>query len=156
MTMSWLPGWLVFSAIALVLWGITGVTQKLSTNHISSQLSFIWFAYAMIGISAVLAMVVPIHYHTDASIFWLAVAGGALNGLGALTSFSALESGGKASVVISLVSLYPLLTVGIAVTLMHEKLTARQGVGIVLAIIAGVLLSVEPEQSADVKSKADS
>ena len=145
MNMSLIPGWLIFSVIALVLWGITGITQKLSTNHISSQLSFIWFAYAMIAISAVLALVVPIHYHTQAVVFWFAIAGGTLNGLGALTSFTALESGGKASVVISLVSLYPLLTVGIAITLMHEKLTAAQGVGIVLAIIAGVLLSMEPQ-----------
>ena len=43
------------------------------------------------------------------------MAGGALNGLGAWTSFRALESGGKASIVISLVSLYPLLTVLLAV-----------------------------------------
>jgi drug/metabolite transporter (DMT)-like permease len=154
MNMAWLPGWLTISAIALILWGITGVTQKLSTNHISSQLSFIWFAYAMIAISTVLAVAVPIHYHAQAVVFWLAVAGGALNGLGALTSFTALESGGKASVVISLVSLYPLLTVGIAVTLMHEKLTATQGVGIVLAIVAGVLLSLEPH-STDSKENVD-
>lgn len=154
MNLALIPGWLIFSAIALILWGITGVTQKLSTNHISSQLSFIWFAYAMIGISAVLALVVPIHYHTQSVIFWLAVAGGTLNGLGALTSFSALESGGKASVVISLVSLYPLLTVAIAVTLMHEKLTASQGVGIVLAIIAGILLSMEPSPAGSMPGTA--
>ena len=108
----------------------------------------------MIGISAVLALVVPIHYHTQGVIFWLAVAGGTLNGLGALTSFSALESGGKASVVISLVSLYPLLTVAIAVTLMHEKLTASQGVGIVLAIIAGILLSMEPSPAGSMPGTA--
>ncbi len=154
--MTWIPAWLIFSAVALVFWGITGVTQKLSTNRISSQLSFVWFAYAMIGISAVLAATVPIQYHTRPLIFWLAVAGGALNGLGALTSFTALESGGKASVVISLVSLYPLLTVAIAVTVMHEKLTAVQGAGIVLAIIAGILLSMEPPQhEGSVKTSAD-
>ena len=59
--MGFLPGWLVFAAIALVFWGITGVTQKLSTNNISSELSFIWFAYAMIAISVVLALTVPIN-----------------------------------------------------------------------------------------------
>lgn len=142
--MSFIPGWLIFAAIAMVFWGITGVTQKLSTNYISSQLSFVWFGYAMIVISAALAATVHVHYHTQAAIFWLAAAGGTLNGLGALTSFAALESGGKASIVISLVSLYPLLTVAIAVTLMHEKLTALQGVGIAVAIFAAVLLSMEP------------
>ncbi|PYX78932.1 MAG: hypothetical protein DMG70_29860 [Acidobacteria bacterium] len=142
--MGFLPGWLIFAAIALVFWGITGVTQKLSTNNISSELSFIWFAYAMIAISVVLALTVPMRYHVRPLIFWLAVAGGTLNGLGALTSFTALESGGKASIVISLISLYPLVTVALAVTVMHERLTIVQAFGIVLAIIAAILLSLEP------------
>lgn len=141
--MRLIPGWMLFATIALVFWGITGVTQKLSTNRISSALSFVWFSIAMIVISVVLALTVPIHWHPPALILWLSIAGGTLNGLGALTSFAALESGGKASVVISLISLYPLLTVGIAVLFLHERLTPIQIAGIVLAIIAAILLSME-------------
>jgi transporter family protein len=143
--MALLPGWLWFAAIALMFWGVTGVTQKLATNRISSELSFIWFAYAMIAISATLALFVPIHWHVRSLIFWAAVGGGTLNGLGALTSFTALESGGKASVVISLISLYPLVTVAIAVTFLHERLTAAQAVGVGFAIVAAILLSLEPK-----------
>ena len=143
--MSPIPAWLIFAAIALVFWGVSGVTQKLSTNRISSELSFLWFAYAMIAISAVLAFTVPMHWHVRPLIFWLSVAGGALNGLGALTSFTALESGGKASIVISLISLYPLLTVGFAVLVLHERLTGVQAAGIVLAVFAAILLSLEPK-----------
>ncbi len=139
-------GWLLFATIALVFWGLTGVTQKLSTNRISSELSFLWFAYAMIAISLVLLATVPMHWKVTSSVLWLAIAGGALNGLGALTSFAALESGGKASVVISLISLYPLLTVAAAVLFLHEHLTLVQGAGIVLAIAAAVLLSIEKKQ----------
>ncbi|MGA8151871.1 MAG: EamA family transporter [Terriglobales bacterium] len=140
-----IPSWILFAVIALVFWGITGVTQKLATNRISSELSFLWFAYAMIAISLVLLMTATMHWHVRPFIFWLAVAGGALNGLGALTSFTALESGGKASIVISLISLYPLLTVAFAVTVLHERLTTAQGLGVGLAIIAAILLSLEPK-----------
>jgi transporter family protein len=140
-----IPSWILFASIALVFWGITGVTQKLATNRISSELSFLWFAYAMIAISLVLLVTATMHWHVRPLIFWLAVAGGTLNGLGALTSFTALESGGKASIVISLISLYPLLTVAFAVVVLHEKLTAAQGVGIALAIAAAILLSLEPK-----------
>ena len=143
--MHFISGWMWFAAIALVFWGITGVTQKLATNKISSELSFIWFAYAMIAISATLALVVHIQWHVRPLIFWAAVAGGTLNGLGALTSFTALESGGKASVVISLISLYPLVTVAFAVTVLHERLTLGQGIGVGLAILAAILLSLEPK-----------
>jgi bacterial/archaeal transporter family protein len=143
--MSFLPAWMWFAAIALVFWGVTGVTQKLATNRISSELSFLWFAYAMIAISLTLAVFKPIHWHVPAKIFWAAAVGGALNGLGALTSFTALESGGKASVVISLISLYPLVTVALAVTILHERLTSAQAVGVGFAIVAAILLSLEPK-----------
>ena len=136
--------WIFFAAIALVFWGITGVTQKLATNRISSELSFLWFTYAMVAISLVLAATVTLHWQVRPLIFWLAVAGGTLNGLGALASFKALESGGKASVVISLISLFPLLTVAFSVLALHEKLSLGQGVGVLLAIVAAILLSLEP------------
>lgn len=141
--MSFIPAWLLFATIALIFWGITGVTQKLSTNRISSQLSFLWFAWAMIFISAMLAITVPIQWHLRPLILALSILGGVLNGLGALTSFAALESGGKASVVISLISLYPLLTVAVAVLFLHERLTTLQALGAVVAIIAAILLSIE-------------
>ena len=136
--------WVFYAAIALVFWGITGVTQKLATNRISSELSFLWFAYAMIAISLVVALTGPLQWHVQPLILVLAVVGGTLNGLGALTSFKALESGGKASIVISLISLFPLLTVAFAVVVLHEKLSLAQGAGVVLAIIAAILLSLEP------------
>ena len=139
-----IPAWILFAVIALVFWGITGITQKLATNGISSQLSFMWFAYSMIAISAVLMVIAPMHWHVRPLIFWLAVGGGTLNGLGALTCFVAMESGGKAAIVTALISLYPLLTVAFAVIVLHERLTAGQGLGIVLAIVAAILLSMEP------------
>ena len=42
--------WLGFAILALVFWGITGVTQKLSTNSISSERSFLWFCWAMVAL----------------------------------------------------------------------------------------------------------
>jgi bacterial/archaeal transporter family protein len=152
--MSLIPPWLLFATIALILWGITGVTQKLSTNRISSQLSCLWWALAMVAISAVLAFTVPLQWHIRPLILALSILGGVLNGLGALTSFAALESGGKASVVISLISLYPLLTVAIAVLFLHERLTPFQALGAVMAIVAAILLSIEaPSATASLIAK---
>jgi transporter family protein len=136
--------WIVFAGVALVFWGASGITQKLATNRISSALSFLWFAYAMIAISLAVGLTTTIDFHVRPTIFWLAVVGGTLNGLGALTSFMALESGGKASIVISMISLFPLVTVAFAVFALHEKLTWVQGAGVVIAIVAAILLSLEP------------
>ncbi|PYV25526.1 MAG: hypothetical protein DMG27_09560 [Acidobacteria bacterium] len=138
-----LPIWLFYAVIALVFWGITGVTQKLSTNAISTQLSFLWFVYSMMVIAVVTLITVPIQWHMTARVFWLAVIGGALNGLGALTSFAAFERGGKASIVVPLCYLFPVVTVVLAMTFLHESLTRTQAIGIALALAAAVLLSQE-------------
>ncbi|MGA8088890.1 MAG: DMT family transporter [Terracidiphilus sp.] len=135
--------WLGFAVLALVLWGITGVTQKLSTNRISSERSFLWFCWAMVALSAVVLLIARPHWGLARIVVLSAIAGGALNGLGAWTSFRALESGGKASIVISLVSLYPLLTVVLAVAFLGERLTWMQSTGAVTAIAAAILLSIE-------------
>jgi bacterial/archaeal transporter family protein len=140
-----LPVWLIYALIALIFWGITGVTQKLSTNAISTELCFIWFAYAMIAISLVVLVAIPIEWHMKVKVFWLAVIAGGLNGLGAMTSFAALEKGGKASIVIPLCYLYPLVTIFLALTFLHESVTRVQVAGIALALLSAVLLSQEAE-----------
>jgi bacterial/archaeal transporter family protein len=148
-----LPVWLFYTLIALVFWGITGVTQKLSTNAISTQLSFLWFVYSMIAIGLVIAITVPVKWHTSPRVFWLAVIGGALNGLGALTSFAAFEKGGKASIVVPLCYLFPIVTVVLALTFLHESLTRTQTIGIVLAFVAALLLSQEAPAGEDPSSR---
>lgn len=135
--------WLGFAALALLFWGITGVTQKLATNSISSERSFLWFCWAMVALSAAVLIVARPHAGLGTTVLLSAIAGGALNGLGAWTSFRALESGGKASIVISLISLYPLLTVALAVLFLAERLTRMQLAGALLAVLAAILLSLE-------------
>jgi transporter family protein len=135
--------WFVLSIVTLVLFGVSGVTQKLSTNNISFEASFVWFCVAMIVISGIVAIAVPMQWNVSGGLLALAVLGGLLNGLGALTSFAALEKGGKASVVIPIVSLYPLVTICGAWLLLGEKLTGTQLAGIVFALVAVVFLSQE-------------
>jgi uncharacterized membrane protein len=140
--------WIFFATLALILWGITGVTQKLSTNRITSERSFLWFCWAMVALSGAVLVLAHPHAALGRTVVLCSIAGGALNGMGAWTSFRALESGGKASVVISLVSLYPLLTVVLAVLLLGERLNLLQTAGAILAIAAAILLSMEAPQKA--------
>ena len=121
-----IPLWLIYALVALVFWGVTGVTQKLSTNAVSSQLSFLWFAVSIIVISEGVAVAVPIRRHMAPRIFWMAVIDGALNGLGALTSFAAFEKGGKASIVVPLCYLFPLVTVVLALTFCTSRSPGRR------------------------------
>ena len=142
-----MPLWFWMSTVALVFFGITGVTQKLSTNRISFELSFVWFSAAFLLLALIISFTVRLDWRLTPGLIALAALGGLLNGLGALTSFAALEKGGKASVVIPIVNLYPLVTIAGAWMFLGERLTLTQGLGIVLALIAVVLLAQEPVSS---------
>jgi len=150
-----MQGWFLFGSVALVFFGISGITQKLRTNHVSFEMSFLWFCVAMAAISAVVAMAVPIEWRLSPSLVALAAFGGLLNGLGALTSFAALEKGGKASVVIPIINLYPLVTIAGAWMFLGEKLTATQVAGIVCALVAVVCLSQETPSPGAAQSGGD-
>jgi transporter family protein len=138
-----IPLWLVFALLALVFFGLTGITQKLATNEISTELSYIWFCVAMLVVAIFIFALAPLDWHVRRKIIALAIAGGVLNGFGAMTSFKALEVGGNASIVVPLCYLYPLVAIFLAVVFLHEKLTGTAIAGIALAVVAAFLLSQE-------------
>ena len=141
-----MQAWFWLSLITLVFFGITGVTQKLSTNNVSFEMSFVWFCLAVCVVSGAIAVLLPMDWRSlNLALVALAALGGLLNGLGALTSFAALKQGGKASVVIPIINLYPLVTIAGVWLFLGEKLSATQILGIVFALAAVVFLSQETE-----------
>ena len=136
--------WLLATLVALLFAGLSGVTQKLCTNNISFQLSFVYFSIAMVCISASMPLAGALKWSSlSAGQIGLIASGGLLNGLGVYTSFAALEKGGKASIVIPIINLYPLATVIGARILLGEVLTGRQLFGLGLALVSVILLSQE-------------
>ncbi len=71
-----------------------------------------------------------------------AVIAGLFGGAGYLFFVKALEQG-KASIVIPLTALYPAITAIIALVVLREKISFYQGIGILLAIVASILLSTK-------------
>ena len=63
------------------------------------------------------------------------------NALGAWALFAAMKSGGQASIVSPLTALYPLVVVLIAPVVLRESVTLLQGIGVLCALAAVVLLS---------------
>jgi uncharacterized membrane protein len=70
-----------------------------------------------------------------------ALMSGVLNALGAWALLAAMKSGGKASVVAPFAALYPLPVALVAPLVFHESITPIQGVGVLCALVAVVLLS---------------
>ena len=72
----------------------------------------------------------------------LAILFGAMIGIGSLVLFAAYREG-KASIVTALYSLYPAVTVVLAKPLLGESINKVTWAAIILALIAGVMLSYE-------------
>ena len=135
--------WFMLSLAALIAWGIFSACQKITTNHISAEWSYLVFIVA----SAIIAMGFLVFGEWQDSLsansITLGVIAGAINGIGVLSSFAAYRSG-KASAVTTIAgSLQPLFTILLAVLFLKEDFTWLEGSGIVLAIGGALLLSYE-------------
>ena len=137
-----MSGWVAFSLIAVCFWGIMGLLQKLSTNYISADSVLIW---DRVGYLVLLPWLLGTVYFNNIGPRDVLVGTlvGITNSLGAWFLYASLESGAKASIAVPLTSLYPLLTVLLAVLFLGEKPKPLQWLGIALALVAGVLMSRE-------------
>jgi transporter family protein len=136
--------WLVASMITVLFWGIVGLLQKMGSNHGTSNSLFVW---TTVGYALLLPFLIAgSHLNSlPARSIMVGVVCGATNALGAWALYTALERGARASVAVPLTSLYPLVTLILALIVLGERLTVLQTAGVVLALAAGVLLSYEPE-----------
>jgi len=134
--------WLLYALLSLIFWGIWGVVTKVAL--INSE----WYHYYVYGsvvtfiavgiLSLVFRDKLSIGF-TDIKVILLA---SLLGVLGYIFFVLAMNSG-KASIVVPLTALYPVITVILGVLLLKESVSTTQWIGIALAIIAIILISLE-------------
>lgn len=134
--------WLGLAVAALLAWGAAGIFLKLATNFISAGSSLLWLVAGFLLLAPLLWPGWELLDYSLGNVL-AAVAAGFLNALAFWTFLAALRSGGKASVVVPLTALYPLLVVLAVPLLLDESLTFTQGLGVACGVAALVLLSAE-------------
>jgi drug/metabolite transporter (DMT)-like permease len=137
--------WILLPLAAILLWGITGLMQKAATNHISARASAQWFLAAFIPVAALILWRDPLPSGVSPHTWALTAALGFTLALGNLTILLAFASGGKVSIISPLAGLYPLVSIPIAIAVFHERVGWREAWGILLALAAVVLLSLQSE-----------
>jgi uncharacterized membrane protein len=149
--------WLHIALIAIFLWGLCGLFQKMSTDHISARLSAIWFLLSFVPIAAFILSRDPFPPGVSMQSWLVAAAVGFTMALGNFTILMAFASGGKASVISPMAGLYPLISIPIAVLAFGERLGWRQVAGIACAAFAVVMLSCQamPESADQTPAKVD-
>lgn len=132
--------WYFYALTTVVVWGIWGVFSKLAAAHSKPRQMLIFQSLGVIAFALLVLALEKFRIEPSLKGFSWSFAAGFFTFIGFLTFFAALEHG-KASTVVTLSALYPVVTIFLSILFLHEKLTMRQVAGIVFALIASVLLA---------------
>ncbi len=133
--------WLMFSLISIAIWGVWGIFGKIATNYLG------WKEVFMISGMGAILVYLSFYIIARPSIdlsnkgFYFAFLAG-LTVAGSITFYLALSQA-KASLVVPLTALYPVVTIILAFLILKEKIVLTQGLGITFALIAILLLSLK-------------
>lgn len=134
--------WLIYTILAALCWGVWGIISKIISDITSPYLNHFLFS---IGLGFTLPFILRKCKWKQANpkgIIW-GVVSGIVAIIGNIAVYKAFASGGLAAVVIPVTNLYPLVTIFIALIFLKERITWINGLGIVFAIPAIVILSGE-------------
>ena len=134
-----LASWLPFALFALVVWSVQRVVTKVALVRWSTARFYRLNAILSLSVYAVFAIAVP----PDPSGVVGAVG---LSLLMAMTFWVTTEATrrGPVGLVAPLTAMSPALTVILAVTILGERISSEQGLGIGAALVGSVLLSFRP------------
>ena len=117
--------WLIASLITIVLWGVVGLLQKIGSNHCTSNSLMLWTTAGYIVLLPFLFW--DSHLLTlSARSLVVGLVCGFTNGLGAWSLYTALERGARASIVVPLTALSPLITLVLALLILGQEWVARK------------------------------
>jgi bacterial/archaeal transporter family protein len=132
--------WLLFTVLALAAFGVVGLLQKLSTDLVSAESALVWLIAGFVMLEPCVFPGKSLWRYSAASIA-LVLLSGALNALGSWAILAAMKNGGKASVVVPLTAVYPMVVCLGAPFVLHEHITRMQGAGIACGLAAIFLLA---------------
>jgi transporter family protein len=138
-----MESWMLYSVIASLFWGFWGFFAKLASRTLPWQNllllsyfgSFIVFIFYIIFLSKAFE---SLSFRSD---HFLALLSGAISTVGALFFYHALSKG-EASRIVVITSMYPFITVILAVLFLNEPLSIKKVSGAVFAVAAICLLSL--------------
>jgi len=139
--------WLIFAAVTTLFWGVWGaLIEAPEKAGFPATLGYSVWALTMIPCALVALGIAGWKLEWDRRSVWNGAAVGLLGAGGQIILFQALRSA-PAYLVFPIVSLYPVLTVALSVTVLKERASRRAWAGIVTALIALPLLSYQPPGS---------
>ncbi|WP_414587552.1 EamA family transporter [Scytonema sp. PCC 10023] len=138
-----IPGnWLIYTLLSLVLYGLWGFFSKLATNYIDPKSALVYEVSGGLLVSFVLLCSNSFRLQADSRGIFYALLVGICGTVATLCFFVAINQA-SSSIILPLTSLYPTITILLAFLIFKEPITLRQGIGILLAIVAIILCSMD-------------
>ena len=134
--------WFVCSFLAVLLWGAWALCSKLGSNYLSASAMQFFFAVGAVPVAIALLIKRRGQMEKDSLGIFYGVANGLLSSVGNLALVAAYRSGGNTAVITTATSLYPMITVLLAITVLRERLTGKQILGLGFAVAAMVIFSL--------------
>ncbi len=135
-----MTNWFIFAILALIFWGLSDFFPKLAIGSLSPKSILVYNVVGAMLVGIVILFSISFRPEINLRGIIFAALSGAAVILGFLFFFYAINRG-KLSIVVATAGLYPLLTIILALLVLKEPITLREGIGMILALIAMVLLA---------------
>ena len=125
----------------LLMWGVWAFFTKLTAVHLSARSGLVFSSIG--GIIVLVGVLISIGFRPDAESHGVifALIAGLIASLASIMFLLALRSG-KASIIVTMTALYPIITIILSYVFLQERITLVQGAGIMLSLVALVLFSI--------------
>jgi len=132
--------WFTYTMVTLLFWGISSFCTKLATTYLKASNAYIYQIIGVLVVGIVAAFLVRFQPAGKPAGILFALAAGAVVTVGNFFFVGAMASG-RTAIVVMTTALYPLITLLLGYLILHEGITLRQFIGILVAILAIYLLS---------------
>jgi len=132
--------WFIFGLFALILWGVWGFLPKLATRYIEPRSVLVFQTIGSILVTIVILATIDFKPELHTKGVTLAIVTGIIGTLGT-ASFLYSIAKGKASIVVTMTALYPIITIILSLLILKESITIKQGIAIILALTAMALFA---------------
>ncbi len=133
--------WFWYSIFCLVCWGPYAICSKLGSTELPAL--SMQFLFTLGGLPIALMVLIIRKFKLEPSPRGVSygILVGILSTIGGTALFAAYGTGANTAIVTVISGLYPLVTVLLAVTLLRERLTRKQWIGLGFAGAACILFS---------------
>jgi bacterial/archaeal transporter family protein len=133
--------WAVLSVGAFVMWGLWGFFAKIAGDHIDAKSAAVMQGLGGVAVTFVLLASQRFRPELHLGGVSAGIMGGVALWLGIIAFSAALANGGRASVVVPMTALYPIVTIALSVVVLRETVSPTQGMGILMALASIWLMS---------------